>query len=398
MPKTNSQKGATEVSTVAAVVIVAAVAAAISMLATSKYYEGLNSTAPIATATPAATPTPDATPTPTPIVDEKTTDWQTYNNIKYGFEVKYPINYSATEPNILTRWIDFPAYIKAKIEPLNVINFADPKKANDENSQIEITTYDNGNDYALEQWLAKYSEILPTNSHLGFREKEVIIDGVKGLKGGFGCCMAFRHSVFMKNGNKIYQIAGSFIDVKTETYTNEEMFDQMLSTFKFTEIGQIINWPTYSSPTMKYSVQYPSGWEVGKETPVLGGETNFIRTDSNEDISINFRYGVYYEQVKAGNILMNSSDAILSAKTAAGFDPLMEEKNITVAGSDAVQFKYNPMRAKMITNPPDLTRYEIYIPRNDGKIFTITAIIKTSKLETYEPIFQQILSTFKLTK
>ncbi|MFA6072093.1 MAG: hypothetical protein WC810_26305, partial [Janthinobacterium sp.] len=91
MPKTNSQKGATEVSTVAAVVIVAAVAAAISMLATSKYYEGLNSTAPIATATPAATLTPAAeeTPSPAPIADE-IADWQTYTNDKYGYEVKYP--------------------------------------------------------------------------------------------------------------------------------------------------------------------------------------------------------------------------------------------------------------------------------------------------------------------
>ncbi len=86
MSKTN-QKGAVEISTIAAMIIVAAIAATVSVIATSKYYEMLNVTTPVALVTPKLT----LVITPMPIVDE-TANWQTYTNDKYGFEVKYPNN------------------------------------------------------------------------------------------------------------------------------------------------------------------------------------------------------------------------------------------------------------------------------------------------------------------
>jgi len=80
MPKINSQKGAIEISTIAAMVITATIVAAVSVIATIKYYEVLNVSAPVALPTPKIEPVSVLTP-------NETADWKTYRNEEYGFEV-----------------------------------------------------------------------------------------------------------------------------------------------------------------------------------------------------------------------------------------------------------------------------------------------------------------------
>lgn len=233
MFKNNSQKGAIEISAIAAIVIIAAITAAVSIYVTSKYYEGLVIAKPPVVATPKTTPKI----TPTPATNE-TADWQTYTNKEYEFEVKYPINYSILKPGTgdskeSVRLDSDVSFKNTKIEYLYEIDFADTQKTNNQDSLI-ITIYNNGNNYTLENWLEKYSETLPTNASLGV-EEEIRIDGIKGFKGGFGCCMTSRHSVFLKKDDKIYEISSGFKNFETGLYTNEEMFNQILSTFRFTK-------------------------------------------------------------------------------------------------------------------------------------------------------------------
>lgn len=201
---------------------------------------------------PVASKMPDTLPSSSPvsriensqIAGNASLDWQTYKADIYGFELKYPKNYS-----VITKGISSPASSleNAKMENSFEAVFIDSGKAGNYDSAVRtsdksiiVTVYNNEKKYTLEQWLNKYREISPTESGLSFgisrdTQREITIDGVKGLKGDFGCCMNYQHSVFVKNGTRIYQIAGGFLDFETRVYPDEELFGQVLSTFKFTK-------------------------------------------------------------------------------------------------------------------------------------------------------------------
>ena len=237
MPKNNFQKGSAKISTFAGIAIIAAIVVIASTIAIIKYRERHQAIVPVAMITPKLSP--NVTPTPTSIIDPETADWKTYKSEKNGFEVLYPKNYSISIPETdeseeSVRLDSDITFKNAKIEYLYEIDFADLQKTYNQDSQIEITVYNNGNDYTLEKWLEKYSETLPTNASLGVDE-EITIDNIKGLKGGFGCCMTAQHTAFLKKDDKIYQISSGFQNFKTGIYSNEKMFEQILSTFKFTK-------------------------------------------------------------------------------------------------------------------------------------------------------------------
>lgn len=139
--------------------IVATIVAAVSVIATSKYYEGINTIQPVAVVTPkltsSAAPTP-LTATPTP---NFTADWQIYTNDKYGYEVKYPENYSALAGDVSEKIALFKS---AKMEILQTATFIDSKIAasyiglnSSDDKIVKIIIYNNGNNYALKQWLKK---------------------------------------------------------------------------------------------------------------------------------------------------------------------------------------------------------------------------------------------------
>lgn len=103
MLKFTSQKGAIEISTIAAIIIVAAIVGSMSVIATIKYYEVINFPAPVAVVAPklklAVTPTPlvstppltpSSTITPIPTSDIDISNWETYNNINFAYSINYP--------------------------------------------------------------------------------------------------------------------------------------------------------------------------------------------------------------------------------------------------------------------------------------------------------------------
>ncbi len=85
MQKFNSQKGTVEISTAAAMAIIAAIVAAVSICSTVLYFDIINAPVPVT----AVNPEPKPTAAPTPSTDE-TANWKVISSATEGYELKYP--------------------------------------------------------------------------------------------------------------------------------------------------------------------------------------------------------------------------------------------------------------------------------------------------------------------
>jgi len=166
---------------------------------------------------------------PEKVVKDETLNWKTYRNEEYGFEIKYPTNWSVKKEGLGSVVSEF---VTKQIEPLAQIKFVsseDPAKT------VSIIISNNSKGYSLEAWIRIYQETSPVGPSFLGQVDEFTIDENKGIKGWFGCCMTYKQTVFLTKGNKTYQIEGGIRDLKTGTYNYEEVFNQMLSTFRFLE-------------------------------------------------------------------------------------------------------------------------------------------------------------------
>lgn len=185
-------------------------------------------------------------PTPTP---EPTADWKTYENIKAGISFKYPGDWEISfgESNHmgiilkkidqLQEKVDLPGDIKQFPEYSIVIN-------------------------------------LPPNESMKIPEtnEKVIVGGIQGTKFSQGAAPSSGPStlVTVEKDNSTYLFSYNAM-AHQETHTKYlNIFDQILSTFKFTDSSSSIdttNWKTYTNTQYKYSLKYPADYYVIETSP-----------------------------------------------------------------------------------------------------------------------------------
>lgn len=168
---------------------------------------------------------------PSPTTDP-TADWKEY--IIEGLRFKYP-----------------PAF------SLNKTISKDPNKV----TQIEL---ENG-DVRIGIW-----DTLLGGDIVPFQSKQIVLDGRDASRQSFSRDrspnQAFNIDVLIPNGKKQFTASINAVSDKVDrplTQSEINMFDQILSTFKFTDSSHesdISTWKSYSNKVASFTLRYPSNW------------------------------------------------------------------------------------------------------------------------------------------
>ncbi|MFH0863506.1 MAG: PsbP-related protein [Candidatus Gottesmanbacteria bacterium] len=161
------------------------------------------------TITPIPTPLVIVQPTPTP---DPTANWKTYINTEDNYSLLYPPDWTLDTTTL-------------EIIP--------PTEGLGGEGRIFINV--NASDGSLEQFMEATNPSTGTkNSQVYTLVKQIQINGVNGILTKGGCCGFGGQHVFVQHNNKTYHLTlkGPVDNPKSDYQT---VFDQILSTFKFTD-------------------------------------------------------------------------------------------------------------------------------------------------------------------
>lgn len=203
--------------------------AIVGVVAYSLSKNGINpnpSISPTVSASPTASPSPTFTPTstpqpsstPTPSVD--VSSWKTYRNDEYGFEIKYPNFFAtATTKSYYGYERGFP---EVKLDTL--IEFHQARYLN-----VDFVIDIDANEKNIEELEKIYDHNSSSPSYYLNSKKEISINKHKGIEYRWGMLEGGidEITILLSYNSKALIIS------TPEISDSEEIFDQMLSTFKF---------------------------------------------------------------------------------------------------------------------------------------------------------------------
>lgn len=198
---------------------------------------------------------------------DETANWRTYADTQYGFSFKYPTDWNTSKQGVYTV-LDSSDYSG------EIITSPIGQKVTS-GTRIFISPHENLKSFTPNQLVQDY--VTQEN------RKQITVGGVQGIvldtvvEGGI-------------NETVIALVKNNFTYMITRTYPesyknqNEKIFDQIISTFKFTDQNQTTdtsNLKTYTNTQYGFEVKYPT------DTRVL--ETNNYTTpalNTNKDIAV----------------------------------------------------------------------------------------------------------------
>jgi len=181
---------------------------------------------------------------------DETADWQIYINDEYKYTVKYPEEFSTKE------WagiIKNETHSGVNDALLSLVGFGKNLQLGD--SQVSITV----SSKTLEQ---EKELIKVTIADAWKNEKDISINGIKSVEyvgtGGEGATGKVI-AILVPKTNQTYKIIYTEVNDKTDRLV---MFNQMLSTFRFTDSNdEIVDWQTYTNEKYGFEVTLLDSWK-----------------------------------------------------------------------------------------------------------------------------------------
>src|SRR3989344_1893406 len=205
---------------------------------------------------------------PTPQISkpaDETSNWKTYENTKYGYSIKYPSEWLAKE---------FGPIDSKTLSFIGLgIAVSDPIKAS---MIIQVT-------------LRSYEEQLQIGPE---KTTPITVGGLVGVRKTEGSSNPDAGN----NINVVLPAKNTIVLAINEKYS--KTFDQILSTFKFTDQNQVDtnSWKTYTNTDYKFTFKYPQDWNLNTPSLVGKHETNQTIFQLNISNTENFKNKALLEE------------------------------------------------------------------------------------------------------
>jgi len=340
-------------------------------------------------------------------------DRKTYRNEEYGFEFEYPNDWIIKESNLKFQscFLSYEPY-QCSDEMAGIFNFSLKNKKGEFSTYCGAVPTETENVIAVSISVLENSDNLTTDDIIKkcknapyhdcisyvktIDERKAVDVRIEGIGGQFP-------AIYIVEGDKIYLISMEYsCDMIDTSGTTKgiigDIFNQILSTFKFIEKNETANWKTYRNEEHGFEFNYFPEWRIwtNKQGHLISIDNSEILSGDAE-MSLEIRETASLENILQAEKNLRCRNMISGdeEKSVCSFCSI-EESNIIIAGYNGKKItKINKeTKCKERGNCEDLCidyKVRTVIFQKDNNVYILGTYGGEQPLEN----FNQILSTFK---